>query len=131
MIHKRCSWVKGTLKKESKKCKGESTPIDSLNSTQMHVGEDTVKAVPAFQYLCAVNGQFGGCVDATSACITAAWKGVRQLVPIITSQGILQRNQGNIFSSCIKKSLLYGCKTWPASSETVWRLISADSVMVC
>ena len=44
-IHKRCSGVKGTLKKEhmfrSKKCKGESAPPDSLNFAQVHIGEDT------------------------------------------------------------------------------------------
>ena len=54
-IHKRCSGVKGILKKESmfrcEKCKGESVPTDSFNSTQVHVVEDTFEAVPTFQYL--------------------------------------------------------------------------------
>ena len=40
-IHKRCSGVKGTLKKESmyrcKKCKGESAPTGSLNFTKTHM----------------------------------------------------------------------------------------------
>ena len=80
-IHKRCSGVHETLKKESmfqyKKCKGESAPNDSLNSTQVHVDENTIKAVPTFQYLGDLIGESGGCVDATSACITAAWKGFR------------------------------------------------------
>ena len=71
-----------------------------------------------------------GCVDATSACITAAWKGFRQLLSIITNCGISLRNQGNIFSSCIRKSLLYGCKTWPASSEKIPRLTFTDNGMV-
>ena len=43
-IHKRCSGLKGTLKKESmfrcKKCKGESTPNGSLNSTLVYVSGD-------------------------------------------------------------------------------------------
>ena len=124
-IHKRCSGVKGTLKKESmfrcKKCKGESTPADSLNFIQVHIGEDTSEAVPTFQYLGDVIGESGGCVDATSARITAAWKGFRQLLPIITNHGLLLRNWGNIFSSCIRKSLLYGYKTLPASTETICR----------
>ena len=51
-IHKRCSGVKGTLKKESmfrcKKCKGESAPTDSFNFTQVYVGEDTLEAVTTF-----------------------------------------------------------------------------------
>ena len=46
--------VKGTQKEESmfrcKKCKGESVSTGSLNSTQVHVSEDTFKAVPTFQY---------------------------------------------------------------------------------
>ena len=80
-IHKRCSRVTGTLKKESmprcKKFKGESALTNSLNFIQVHVGEDTFEAVPAFQYLGDVIGESGGYFDATSARITAAWKGFK------------------------------------------------------
>ena len=41
------------------------------------------------------------------------------------------KESGNIFSSCIRKSLLYGCEKWPASSKTKCRLTSADNGMVC
>ena len=51
-IHKRCSGVKGTLKKESmfrfKKCKGESAPTNSLNSTQVHVGHVHIQSCANF-----------------------------------------------------------------------------------
>ena len=97
-IHKRCSGVKGTLKKESmfrcKKCKGDNVPTDSMNFIQVHVGEDTFEAVPTFQYLREVIEESGGCVDATSTRITAAWKGFRQLLSIIANRGISLRNQG-------------------------------------
>ena len=62
--------------------------------------------------------------------ITAAWNRFRQLLPIITNHGILLRNWGNIFSSCIRKSLLYGCKTRAASNQTICLLTSADNGMV-
>ena len=75
-------------------------------------------------------GEYGSCVDATSACITAAWKDFWELLPIATNCGILLRTRGNIFSSCIRKSLLYGCETWPAYSETIRHLTSADNGMV-
>ena len=92
-IHKRCLGVKGTLKKESmfkcKKCKGESVPTDSLNSTQVHFNEDTIEAVPTFQHLSDMIGESCGCVDATSAHITAAWKDFRQLLLIITNRNQL------------------------------------------
>ena len=58
------SEVKRTLKKGSmfrcKNCKGEGAPTDSLNLTQVHVGEDTFKAVPTFQYYVNVVGELGG-----------------------------------------------------------------------
>ena len=105
-IHKTCSGVKGALKKESmfrcNKCKGESVPTDSLNSTQVHVDKDTFEALSTFQYLGDVIGE----------------------------SGISLRNQGNIFSSCIRKSLLYGCETWSTSTETMRRLTSADYGML-
>ena len=94
-----------------KKCKGESTPTGSLNFMQVHTGEDTVEAVPTFQYFGDVIGESDDCVDATSACITTAWKSFRQLLPIITNRGISLKKYGNIFSSCIRKSLLCGCET--------------------
>ena len=86
--------------------------------------------MPIFQYLGDNIGKFGGCVDATSARITTAWKGFRQLLPIFTNRGISLRNRGNIFCSCNRKSLLYGCEIWPASSETIRRLTSAENGMV-
>ena len=94
-----------------KKCKGESTPTGSLNFMQVHTGEDTVEAVPTFQYFGDVIGESDDCVDTTSACITTAWKSFRQLLPIITNRGISLKKYGSIFSSCIRKSLLYGCET--------------------
>ena len=71
-----------------KKCKGESAPTGSLNFTQVHTVEDTVEAVPTFQYFGDVIGESDDCVDANSACITTAWKSFRQLLPIITNRGI-------------------------------------------
>ena len=91
-----------------------------------------LRCVPTFQYFGDVIEESGGCVDANSARITAVQNGFRQLLPIDTNRGIISlRNRGNIFSSCIRKSLLYGCKTWLASSETIRRLTSADNGIVC
>ena len=112
-------------------CRGESAPTDSLNSTQVHVSEDKFQAVPTFQYLGDVIGESGGCVDTTSAPITAAWKGFNQLLSIINNHGMLLRNQGNIFSSCIRKNLLYDCKTWSASSKKKHCLTFAKNGIVC
>ena len=98
-----------------------------MNSTQVHVGEDIFKAVLTFQYLGEVIGESSGCVDATVARITAAWKDFRQLLPIINNRGISLRNRGNIFSSCIRNILLYGRETWPGSNKTIRRLTSADN----
>ena len=75
-----------------KNFKGESALTDSLNSSQVHVGEDALKALPTFQYLGDLIGESGGCVDATSTQITAAWKGFKKLLPIIINHGISLRN---------------------------------------
>ena len=59
-----------------------------------------------------------------------AWKSSRQLLPIITNRGISLKNLGSNFSSCIRKSWLYGWETWPACSEILHRLTSAENGMV-
>ena len=134
-IHKRLPGVKETLKKESmfryKKCKGKCVPIGSLNFTQVKVSEDTFEAVPTFQYLGDMIRESGGCVDATSECITTARKSFRPLLPIISNHGVLLKNWGDIFSSCIWKSFLYGSEIWSSSSKTIHWLVSADNGMAC
>ena len=102
-----------------------------MNSTHVHVGENTFEAVPTFHYLSGVIGESGGCVDATSASLTAVWKGFGQLLSIITNHGISLRNWDKIFSSRIRKNLPYGCETWTAPSKTLGCLTSADNGMVC
>ena len=57
-----------------RKGKSESIPPESMNSTQVHNGEDTISF---FQYLGDMIGESGGCVDATNARITAAWSDFR------------------------------------------------------
>ena len=89
------------------------------------------RCVPTFQYFRDMTEKLGGCVDGNSTRITAARNGFRQLLPIIANRDLLPKNRGNTFTSCIRKSLLYGCKTWSASSETTRRLTSADNGMVC
>lgn len=68
--------VKGKLKKDSmfryKKYRGDIAPPDSLNFTDVHIGEDMFEAVSTFRYLGNVIGESCGCIDATSAHITAA-----------------------------------------------------------
>ena len=87
-----------------KKCKGESAPPNSLNSTQAHISEGTFEAAPTFQYLGDVIGESGGCKDATSARITATWKGFRQLLPIITNRGISLRNRVTSSAPALKRA---------------------------
>ena len=107
-----------------KKFKGEIASTESVNYTQIHFGEGIFEVVPTFQYLGSVIGELGGCVNATSKGITAAWKGCRQLLPNTTNCVISLRNWSNIFSSCIRKSQLYGCKTCSPSSKIIRRLTS-------
>ena len=108
----------------------EKAPTGSLNFAQVHAGEDTLQAVPTFQYLGDVMEESHACADAISTRITTAWKRFGQTLPIITNRGISLKNRGNISSSCIRKSLLYGWERWPASSKTIRRLTSDDNGMV-
>ena len=50
--------------------------------------------MPTLQYFGDVIEELDGCLDATSGCITAAWKGFSQLLTIITNRDILLRNCG-------------------------------------
>ena len=106
--------------------------LDSLGETQKPATnvKTNFRCVPTFQYFRDVTEKLGGCVDGNSTRITAARNGFRQLLPIITNRDLSPKNRGNTFTSCIRKSLLYGCKTWPVSSETIRCLTSADNGMV-
>ena len=42
---------------QCRKCKGQSVPTNSFNSTQVHIDGDTFKAVPTFWYFGDVIGE--------------------------------------------------------------------------
>lgn len=71
-----------------------------------------------FRCLGDVIGESSSCVDAINSRLTAALNSFRQLLPITTNRGVSLKNRVTIFRSCIRKVLLYGCKTWPALSES-------------
>ena len=50
-----------------------------LNSTHVPIGDGKFKAASTFRYLDDAIGEAGGYVDLTNACLTAEWKGFRQL----------------------------------------------------
>jgi hypothetical protein len=133
-VHKRCSGIRGALHRNThftcRKCNGEIIVPVQLNPYPVSTGNDVFESVTKFKYLGDVIGEAGGCDDAITTRITAAWNAFRLLLPILTNRSISLRNRGHVFNTCVRKVLLYGSETWPISCEHTRRLVTADSGMI-
>lgn len=133
-IHKRCTNIKGKLKKDNtgykcKRCRGELTsPTDMLKN--LAIGQDEFEAVKSFRYLGDTISSTGGCVDAVTARIKAAWGAFRELLPILTNKAISLSIRGVVFKSCVRTVLTYGSETWAALAADIQRIVTADRGMV-
>ena len=104
-------------------------PVDDTPKV-IEVDGDEFDIVPQFCYLGDMCGERGGCTDAVTARIRAAWKAFHHHLPILTNRGISYARRGNMFSSCVRGVLFHGSESWPMSKEDLLRLQRSDHAMI-
>ena len=131
-VHHKCSGIKGRLKPDENYVCGTCAnppPVDDTPKV-IEVDGDEFDIVPQFCYLGDMCGERGGCTDAVTARIRAAWKAFHHHLPILTNRGISYARRGNVFSSCVRGVLFHGSETWPMSKEDLLRLQRSDHAMI-
>ena len=67
---------------------------------------------------------------AVEARIRVGWNKFRQLVPLLTNKDISLIRRGQLYSSCVRSSMLHGSETWPVRKENEMALQRAEMRMV-
>ena len=130
-VHKKCSGLNNLHHNSNfvcRKCSGVIVPTNNANE-KIKIGSDSFEVVPSFRYLGDTLGNCGGCSDAVSTRVIAAWRAFRELLPILTNRAIRTKLRGNVHNACVRKVLLYGSETWPVLNEDIQRLVTADNGM--
>jgi hypothetical protein len=64
----------------------------------------------------------GGAGEASRVRVRCVWKKFRQLSPTLIARGTSLKLKGNIYSACVRSSIIYGNDTWPVKVKDKQRL---------
>jgi len=133
-VHKRCSGVKGKLKKNQNfqcpVCTGRVANRTVEDKVLLLDGAGQLDCVDRFCYLGDVIGDGGGAEEATRARVKCAWSKFKELAPILTTRGASLKLKGKIYRACVQRVMVYGSETWAAKVEDVRRLVRTERAMV-
>jgi hypothetical protein len=132
-VHKKCSGVKGRLKKDlifkCKVCLGDGSSMKSVK--EVTIGDDIkLECVTKFCYLGDMVGAGGGAEEASRERVRCAWCKFRELSPILTARRASSRLKGKVYKACVQSVLVYGSETWAMKTEDVQRLERAERMMM-
>ena len=134
-IHKRCSGVKGRLKRDDNfkcsKCLSGRVVVDDSERIEVTVGTDgKLECVEKFCYLGDMIGAGGGAKDASITRVRCAWSKFRELSHILTTRGVSLRIKGKVYKACVQAVLVYGSETWAMKVEDMRRLEGIENWMM-
>ena len=128
-VHKRCSGVKGSLKKvegvfRCKICVQGHTEevVESMNNG--------VERVESFVYLGDKLNAAGGCLSAVTARVRAGWKKFRELGGVLCGKKWSVRLKGRVYRTCVRTAMIYGSETWTMRKVEENVLRRAERAMV-
>jgi hypothetical protein len=133
-VHKRCSGVVGRLTTDPEyvcpRCRNIARPIDGRPLTQVNIDGTELDVEASFCYLGDMLSAGGGCEHAIAARCCVAWGKFRKLLPILTSRHLSFKIRGNVYSACVRSSMLHGSETWAPNASDLQRLRRNDRAMI-
>ena len=129
-VHKRCSGVKGALKKvegvfKCKRCVGGNSVVVVAEGMS-----DGVERVESFGYLGDKLSAGGGCLNAVTARIRIGWMKFRDLSGVLCGKRWSMRMKGKLYKTCVRTAMVYGGETWVLRKEEEDILRRAERAMV-
>ena len=133
-VHKRCSGLKGSLQAASttficKRCRGDG-PRPEEREAGLEVCGDTYEVVESFCYLGDMLGAEGGADAAVTSRVRSGWKKFRELAPFLTSKAPPLKMKGQVYTACVRSSMMYGCETWPTRVGHIQQMERAEMRMI-
>ena len=132
-VHARCSRVKGSLSKvinfTCQACLGLANSDPPVTDKIVLDGNE-LEVVDKFCYLGDMLDARGGAESSSIARVQSGWKKFKDLLPFMESRAVSLPMKGEIYSTCIRPSMLHGSETWPMRQEEQGRLLRAESSMM-
>ena len=133
-VHKKCSNIKGRLVAnpgyECPRCQGVARPIDGRPVTQVDVDGTSLDVEANFCYLGDMLCAGGGCERAIATRCCVAWGKFRKLLPILTRRHLSYKIRGEVYSACVRSSMLHASETWAPNAADLQRLRRNDRAMM-
>ena len=129
-VHKRCSGVKGALKKmegvfQCKRCVRGELAVDEEISMS-----DGIERVDSFVYLGNKLNAGGGCLSTATARVRVGWMKFRELKEVLCGRKWSVKMKGKVYRACVRTAMVYGSETWVMRKEEEGVLLRAERAMV-
>ena len=130
-VHKRCSGVKGALKKVEGifKCKRCVHGVNNREEAKTGLN-DGIERVESFVYLGDKMNADGGCLSAVTARVRVGWMKFRELSGVLCGRKWSKKMKGRVFKACVRAAMVYGGETWVMRKEEEGVLQRAERAMV-
>jgi hypothetical protein len=129
-VHKRCSGVKGGLKKvegmfKCKRC------VNGKICKEAETGlNDGIERVESFVYLGDKLNAGGGCLSAVTARVRVGWMKFKELSGVLRGRKWSVQMKGRVYKACVRTAMVYGGETWVMRREEENVLQRAERAMV-
>ena len=129
-VHKRCSGVKGALKKvegtfKCKRC------VQGVINMEAQLGlSDGIERVESFVYLGDKLNAGGGCSSAVTARVRVGWMKFREMGGVLCGRKWSVKMKGRVYKACVRAAMVYGGETWVMRKEEECVLQRAERAMV-
>ena len=129
-VHKRCSGVKGSLRKVEGVFRCRTCVQGRIMDDVAERMDNGIERVEVFRYLGDNLNAAGGCLSAVTSRVHVGWKKFRELGGVLCGKMWSVRMKGRVFRACVRSAMVYGSETWVmrAVEENVLR--RAERAMV-
>jgi len=130
-VHKRCSGVKGALKKVEGifqcKCCTDGVVAEDVEE---YCVIDGIGRVVSFVYLGDGLDAGGGCMNAVTLRTRVGWRKFKELSAVLCGQKWSVKMKGKLYKICVRTAMTYGGETWAMRKEEEVVLLRAERAMV-
>ena len=109
---------------------GNAHPIEGRPQKEVQVESNKLEVAASFCYLGDMLSAGGGCEITVTTRVKTAWKKLRELLPVLTSDHLSYKTRGHVYSSCVWSAMLHASETWPLTKTNLQCLQCNDRAMI-
>ena len=96
----------------------------------VNFGGESLELVDKFCYLGDTISAGGGAGATTTERIRCGWGKFRELRPVLTMRRLSIHLKGKVYTSCVRRAMVYCSETWPVRLEETKRMERNENKMV-